>query len=126
MGFEFFDIQATTEWRFTLKCVCDMIQTYNQMHHTDKYSQNCSIIWVVLLNSWMFLYELSGCGFKSRYNEYTSDIAPILTKEFLGIQATTECRFTLKRTRDTIRANSHSCLRCLRCFRLFKGFLEGI
>ena len=51
------------------KCVCDMIQTYNQMHHTDKYSQNCSIIWVVLLNSWMFLYELSGCGFKSRYNE---------------------------------------------------------
>ena len=33
----------------------------------------------------------------------TSDIAPALTKEFLDIQATTECRFTLKHVRGTIR-----------------------
>ena len=35
---------------FTLKCVCDMIRTYSQMHHTDKYSQHSSIIWPVWLN----------------------------------------------------------------------------
>ena len=47
---DFLDIQATTECRFTLKRVCDMIRTYRQMHHTDKYSQHSSIIWLVLLN----------------------------------------------------------------------------
>ena len=30
----------------------------------------------------------------------TSDIAPVSSKEFLDIQATVECRFTLKRVRD--------------------------
>ena len=32
----------------------------------------------------------------------TSDNAPVLSKEFLDIQATIECRFTLKRVRDMI------------------------
>ena len=27
---DFLDIQATTECRFTLKCVCDMIRTHSQ------------------------------------------------------------------------------------------------
>ena len=31
-----------------------------------------------------------------------SDIAPVLNKEFLDIQATIECRFTLKLVRDMI------------------------
>ena len=35
------------------------------MHHTDKYSQHSSIIWPVWLNGWVFVYELSGCGFES-------------------------------------------------------------
>ena len=30
------------------------------------YSQHCSIIWPVWLNGWVFVCELSGCGFKSR------------------------------------------------------------
>ena len=55
---EFLDIQATIESRFTLKHVCDMIITCGQMYHTDKYSKHSSIIWPV------FIYELSGCGFK--------------------------------------------------------------
>ena len=38
------------ECRFTLKCVLDMIITYNQMHRTDKYSQHSSIIWSVWLS----------------------------------------------------------------------------
>ena len=42
-----------------------MIRTYIQMHRTDKYSQHSSIIWPVWLNGWVFVYELSGCGFES-------------------------------------------------------------
>ena len=30
------------------------------------YSQQSSIIWPVWLNCWVFVYELSGCGFKAR------------------------------------------------------------
>ena len=32
----------------------------------------------------------------------TADIAPVSSKEFLDIQATAECRFTLKRILDII------------------------
>ena len=49
------------------------------------------------------IYKLSDYGFEPccchlnfRY------IAPVSSKEFLDIQATTECRFTLKRVRDMI------------------------
>ena len=38
------------------------------MHHTDKFSQYSSIIWPVWLNDWVFIYELSGCGFNSCYS----------------------------------------------------------
>ena len=60
------DIQATVECRFTLKLELDMIKTYNQMHGTDRYPRLSSIIWPVSLNGWVFVYELSGCGFESR------------------------------------------------------------
>ena len=33
----------------------------------------------------------------------TPDIAPVSSKEFLDIQVTIRCRFTLKRVRDMIR-----------------------
>ena len=39
---------------------------YIQMDRTDKYSQHSSIIWPVGINGWVFVYELSGCGFESR------------------------------------------------------------
>ena len=51
---------------FTQKLVRDMIITYSQMHRTDKYWQHSSIIWPVWLNGWLFVYQLSGCGFESR------------------------------------------------------------
>ena len=38
----------------------------------------------------------------------TSDFGPASSKEFLGIQATIECGFTLKRVRDMIRTHSHA------------------
>ena len=61
---EFLDIQATIKCKFTLKLVRDRIITYSQMHRTDKYSQHTSIIWPAWLNGWVFVYKLSGCGFK--------------------------------------------------------------
>ena len=49
------------------KGVCGMMITYSQMHRTDKSSQCRLIIWSVWLNNWVFVYELIGCGFESRY-----------------------------------------------------------
>ena len=37
------------------------------MHRTNKYSQHSSIIWPVWPNSCVLVYELSGCGFESRF-----------------------------------------------------------
>ena len=54
----------------------------------------------------MFVFELSGCGFQSRCSYETSDIVPVSSNEFLDIQATIECGFTLKRVRDMIRTYS--------------------
>ena len=58
-------VKATMECGFTLTSVRDMIVTYSQMHYTDKFSQHSLIIWPPWLNGWMFVYELSGCGFES-------------------------------------------------------------
>ena len=99
---EFLDIQATIECRFTLKRVRYIIITYSQMHRTEKYSQHSSIIWPIWLNSWMFVYELSVSGFKSRYCHLNLRFVPVSSKEFLDIQATIESRFTLKRVFDMI------------------------
>ena len=61
---EFLDIQANTECGFTLKRVRDMTRTYSQMHCTDKYSEQSSIIWPVCRNGWVFIYELTRFGFE--------------------------------------------------------------
>ena len=85
-----------------------MIITYTQIHRTDKWSQHSSIIWPVWLNGSVFVYKLSGCRFESRYcHSKTSDIAPVSSKELLDIQATRECRFTLKRVRYKIITQIH-------------------
>ena len=63
---EFFDIQVTIQCRFTLKRVRDIIRICSLMHHTDNYSHHSSIIWSVWVNGWVFVYGLSGCGFRSR------------------------------------------------------------
>ena len=63
---EFIDIQPIIECGFTLKRVRDMARVYSQVDRTDQYSKQSSIIWPVWLNSWMFVYQLSGWGFGSR------------------------------------------------------------
>ena len=77
---------------------------FDCMHHTDKYWEHSSIIWPIWPNGWVFVYELSSSGFESSCSHLkTSDFAPALRKEFLDIQATIECGFTLKRVRGMTR-----------------------
>ena len=89
-----------------VKHVRDMTRTYSQIQHTDNYSQHSSIFWPVRLNGWVFIYELSGCGFESSRSHLISDLPPALSKEFLDIQGTIECGFTLKHVRDMTRTYS--------------------
>ena len=56
----------------------------------------------------MFVYELSGCGFESSCSHLNLDFAPASSKEFLDIQGTIECGFTLKRVLDMIRTYSQN------------------
>ena len=41
------------------------------MHHTDKYLQRSSVIWLIWPNGWVFVYELSGCGFECCCSQLT-------------------------------------------------------
>ena len=55
----------------------------------------------------VFVHELSGCGFDCNLMfKWTSDFAPAPSKEFLDIQTTIECEFSLKRVRDMIKTYS--------------------
>ena len=65
---EFLDIRTYIECGFTLKRVRNIIKTYSQFLRTDNYSQHSSIFWPVWLNGWVFVYEISGCGFESCCN----------------------------------------------------------
>ena len=56
----------------------------------------------------------------------TSDIAPVSGKEFLDIQATKECRFTLKRVCDMIRIHSPSIHACIFCFHIIEKKTKNI
>ena len=40
-----------------------LAETYSPMYRTDYYSQESRVLWSVCLNGWVFVYELSGCGF---------------------------------------------------------------
>ena len=53
------------------------------------------------------LYHLVVVGSSPVAVTSISDFAPASSKEFLDIQATIECGFTLKRVRDMIRTYSH-------------------
>ena len=62
------------------------------------------------LNCWLFVYEPSGCGFESCYSHLNFRYMPVSSKEFLDIQATIECGFTLKHVREMIRTYSEDLL----------------
>ena len=46
----FLDIQSTIKCGFTMKRVLEMTRAYSQMHRTDKYSEDSSIIYPVWPN----------------------------------------------------------------------------
>ena len=52
------------ECGFTRKYVHYMIRRYSHIYRSDRYSQRSPIIWPVLLNDLVFVYELKGCGFE--------------------------------------------------------------
>ena len=62
---EILDTQANIECGFTLKRIHDITRKYSQIHRTGTYSQFSSIIWSVWPNGYVFVYELSGCGFEA-------------------------------------------------------------
>ena len=65
---KFLQNQVTIEFGLTLKRVPDMTRPYSQLHRANKYSQHSSKVWSVWLNSWVFLYKLSGCRFEFSCN----------------------------------------------------------
>ena len=95
--------RATTECGFILKPVRDMILTNSQMHYADKHSQHRLIIWPVLLNGWVFVYELSGCGFESSCSHLNitsvllafNDILFALSQIFNSFKSWLTCRLSI-------------------------------
>ena len=49
--------------------------------HLTVYLQHRSIIWPVWLNGWVFVYELSGCGFESSCSHLNFRFCPCLEQE---------------------------------------------
>ena len=62
---ELLDFQANIECGFTLKPVVDITRAYSQIHRTSKYPQDSSMIPLVWLNGWVFVYKLGGCRLES-------------------------------------------------------------
>ena len=56
-------------------------------------------VWV---NSWVFVYELNGCGFESRCCHLNLRYRTCFKKGVPDIQVTIQCGFTLKHIRDMI------------------------
>ena len=73
------------------------IRTHN--HLVRKRNSTIFPNWPVLLNGWMFVYKLSGCGFESRCCHLKFKFTHVSSNKFLDIQATVECRLTLKNVR---------------------------
>ena len=58
---------------------------FDCMLSTDKYLQHSSIIWPVWLKVWVFVYDLSDCGFESHCCHLSFRYRICLSKEFLDI-----------------------------------------
>ena len=62
-----FFIISSTRFRVSPHSIVGWISR-KSLHETGKYSQHSSNICSVWLNGWVFVYELSGCGFESSYS----------------------------------------------------------
>ena len=77
-----------------------MTKIYSPVHCTDKYSEHSSVIWSVWRNGWLLIYKLVVQGLSLGAISYILDFPLASSKDFLDIDATIECGFTLKRVRD--------------------------
>ena len=90
---------------------CNWARTHNYLVRKLTLNHLAKLVkWLSCVVS-TYLYGAFDCMFLPchvRISEWihTSDFAPALSKEFLDIQATIECEFTLKRARDTTRTYS--------------------
>ena len=68
---------------------CKDIRTHNLLVHKQTLNHLAKLAKLLSIHF--------GCGFEFQCRlQITSGNAPVLSKEFYGIQAATECRFTLK------------------------------
>ena len=95
------DIQATIECGFTLKRVRDKITQSNGLY---RFVLTTQLNHLVSLTKWLSArLRAKWLWVRPRLLSLKLEIlVPSSSKEFLDIQATIECRFTLKRVRDMI------------------------
>ena len=92
---------------FTLKHIVGMKRTYSQKQDTDKCSQHSAVIWPVRLNGWVFVYEISGCGFESSYGHLNFRLRTCCEEGIpWHLLNYIECGFTLKYVRDMTKKHS--------------------
>ena len=84
-----------------------MTKRYSQMHRTDKYSEQSSIIRPAWPNGWVFIFEPSGSGFKSSCSHLNLRISRLLRAWSSLTFRLLECVYSLwKRVRDMPRTYS--------------------
>ena len=103
---DFLDIQATIECRITLKRVRDMTRTIVKCT-----LQISTINSAQLFDQFQYIVECSVRNYVVEGSSpvvvtKNSDLSLVLGKEFLDIEATVECGFTLKCVRDMKRKYS--------------------
>ena len=91
--------------RILFLCIV-IIRTYDKTYRTDKYSQFNSIIRSAWANDWVFVYELSGCGFESCCSHVKFRYYGCFELEVPWHSANIVCGFTVKRVCETIRTYS--------------------
>ena len=80
---------------------------YLSVRQSTFLNQHSSIIRPVWLNGWVFVYELSGCGFESTCSHLNFRFRACFEQRVPWHSGKTiKCRFTLKQVRDMIRTYS--------------------
>ena len=75
----------------------------NEIRTRNHLVRRQTLTYLVEFSDWVFIYELTGCGFESRCCHLNFKISfNFSSNMFLDIQTTIECRFTLKSVREMI------------------------
>ena len=112
----------------TLRCIyrlyiyskhaCDIIKLHSLLHHTGKYSQYSSIVWPVWLNGWVFVNQLSGCGFDSRCSHLTYRYCTWLQQGVTWYLGNYRVQIHAERVCDMMKTHSQKFLVCIYIYML--------